>query len=108
MPIRGSLRYNQVHMNKERLGSVSTPEEAGKTAPDKQPMSEIEMLKLMTAAIPFGYPPTRYRTTHPDEVDPSDFAEMSDEEFNDYLVVLDIILDYRAIPRGARPLSRMS
>ena len=44
-------------MNKERLGSVSTPEEAGKTAPDKQPMSEIEMLKLMTAAIPFGYPP---------------------------------------------------
>jgi len=46
---------------------------------------------------------------HPDEVDPSDFAEMSDEEFNDYLVALDIILDYRAIPRGARPLSsRMS
>ena len=45
---------------------------------------------------------------HPDEVDPSDFAEMSDEEFNDYLVALDIILDYRAIPGGARPLSRMS
>ena len=45
---------------------------------------------------------------HPDEVDPSDFAEMSEEEFNDYLVALDIILDYRAIPRGARPLSRMS
>lgn len=108
MPIRGNLRYNQVHMNKERLGSVSTPEEAGKTAPDKQPMSEIEMLELMTAAIPFGYPPTRYRTMHPDEVDPSDFAEMSDEEFNDYLVALDIILDYRAIPGGARPLSRMS
>ena len=42
---------------------------------------------------------------HPDEVDPSDFAEMSDEEFNDYLVALDIILDYRAIPRGALPLS---
>ena len=44
-------------MNKERLGSVSIPEEAGKAAPDKQPMSEIEMLKLMTATIPFGYPP---------------------------------------------------
>lgn len=96
-------------MNKERLGSVSIPEEAGKTAPDKQPMSEIEILKLMTATIPFGYPPTRYRTMHPDEVDPSDFPEMSDEEFNDYLVALDIILDCRAIPRDARPLSsRMS
>lgn len=37
---------------------------------------------------------------HPDEVDPSDFAKMSDKEFNDYLVALDIVLDYRAIPQG--------
>ena len=44
-------------MKKEHLGSVSTPEEAGKTAPDKQPMSETEMLELATADIPFGYPP---------------------------------------------------
>lgn len=44
-------------MNKEHLESASTPEEAGKTAPDKKPMSEIEMLKLMMATIPFGYPP---------------------------------------------------
>jgi len=94
-------------MKKEYLGSVSTPEEASKTAPDKQPMSETEMLELATADIPFGYPPTRYRTMHPDEVDPSDFAEMSDEEFNDYLVALDIILDYRAIPRSSRPPSRI-
>lgn len=108
MPIRGNLRCNQVHMNKERLGSVSTPEEAGKTAPDKQPMSEIEMLELMTATIPFGYPATRYRTMHPDTVKPSDIANMNDEEFNDFLVVLNLIEDYRTIPKSARPLSRMS
>mgnify|MGYP000909242926 CR=1 FL=1 len=96
-------------MNKERLGSASTPEEAGETAPDKKPMSETEMLQLMAEKTEYGYPATRYRTMHPDEVDPSDFAEMSDEEFNDHLVALDIILDCRAISRGARPLSsRMS
>jgi len=56
--------------------------------------------KLIAGETEYGYPPTRYRTMHPDEVDPSDFAKMSDKEFNDYLVALDIVLDYRAIPQG--------
>ena len=74
---------------------------------DKQPMSETEMLELMAKTPPFGYPPTRYRTTHPDTVSPSEIAHMNDEEFNDFLVALDWVLDYRTIPRSARPSSRL-
>ena len=74
-------------MNKERLGSL--PEEAGETTPDEQLKRETEMLELMAETTPFGYPPTRYRTTHPDTVSPSEIAHMNDEEFNDFLVALD-------------------
>jgi len=42
-------------MSKEHL--ESPPEEADKTTPDKQPMSETEMLELMAKTTPFGYPP---------------------------------------------------
>lgn len=93
-------------MSKEHLESPP-PEEADKTTPDKQPMSETEMLELMAKTTPFGYPPTRYRTTHPDTVSPSEIAHMNDEEFNDFLVALDWVLDYRTIPRSARPSSRL-
>lgn len=76
-------------------------------AQDKEPMSEAELLEFMAGRIEYGYPATRYRTMHPDDVDPSDIAKMSGEEFNDHLVALDIVLDYRAIPRNARPLSQL-
>ena len=85
-------------MSKKHL--ESPPEEAGETAPDEQLKRETEILKLIAGETEYGYPPTRYRTMHPDEVDPSDFAKMSDKELNDYLVALDIVLDYRAIPQG--------
>ena len=71
-------------------------------------MSETEMLALATETIPFGYPATRYRTMHPDTVNPSDIANMNDEEFNDFLVALNLIEDYRTIPKSARPSSRMA
>ena len=76
-------------------------------AQDKEPMIETEMLEFMTGKTEYGYPATRYRTMHPDEVDPSDIASMDDMEFNDFLVALDMIEDYRAIPRSARPSSRL-
>lgn len=76
-------------------------------AQDKKPMSETEMLEFMTGKTKYGYPATRYRTMHPDEVDPSDFAKMSDEEFNDFLIALNLVEDYRTIPRSARPSSRL-
>ena len=76
-------------------------------AQDKESMSEAELLEFMAGRIEYGYPATRYRTMHPDNVDPSDIAKMSGEEFNDHLVALDIVLDYRAIPRSARPSSRL-
>lgn len=44
---------------------------------------------------------------HPDEVDPSDIASMDDMEFNDFLVALNMIEDYRTIPENARPSSRL-
>ena len=72
-------------------------------AQDKKPMSETEMLKFMAGKTKYGYPATCYRTMHPDEVDPSDFAKMSDEEFNDFLIALNLVEDYRTIPRSARP-----
>lgn len=65
------------------------------------------MLEFMTGKTEYGYPATRYRTMHPDEVDPSDIASMDDMKFNDFLVALDMIEDYRAIPRSARPSSRL-
>ena len=61
----------------------------------------------MAGRIKYGYPATRYRTMHPDDVDPSDIAKKSGEEFNDHLVALNIVLDYRAIPVDARPLSQL-
>lgn len=76
-------------------------------AQDKEPMSETEMLEFMAGKTKYGYPATRYRTMHPDEVDPSDIAKMSEEEFNDFLIALDLVEDYRAIPRSARPSSRL-
>ena len=44
---------------------------------------------------------------HPDDVDPSDIAGMNDREFNDFLVALDLVEDYRTIPRSARPSSQL-
>ena len=70
-------------------------------------MDKTEMLEFMTGKTEYGYYATRYRTMHPDEVDPSDIAKMSDEEFNDFLVALNMVEDYRAIPRSARPSSRL-
>ena len=70
-------------------------------------MSETEMLKIMTGGIEYRYPATRYRTMHPDDVDPSDIAGMNDREFNDFLVALDLVEDCRAIPESARPSSRL-
>ena len=70
-------------------------------------MGETEMLALATETIPFNYPATRYRTMHPDTVKPSDIANMNDEEFNDFLVALNLIEDYRTIPKSARPSSRL-
>lgn len=94
-------------MNKERLGSASTPEEAGETAPDKKPMSETEMLQLMAEKTECSYSATRYRTIHPDTVKPSEIAGMNDEEFNDFLEAICLVEDYRAIPRSSRPPSRI-
>ncbi len=76
-------------------------------AQDKEPMSETEMLEFMAGRTEYSYPATRYRTMHPDEVDPSDIASMDDMEFNDFLVALNMIEDYRTIPRSARPLSQL-
>ena len=76
-------------------------------AQDKEPMSETEMLALATETIPFDYPATPYRTMHPDTVNPADIASMNDEEFNDFLVALNLIEDYRTIPKSARPSSRL-
>ena len=70
-------------------------------------MDKTEMLEFMTGKTEYGYSATRYRTMHPDEVDPSDIAKMSDEEFNDFSVALNMVEDYRAIPRSARPSSRL-
>lgn len=50
-------------------------------AQDKEPMSETELLEFMAGRIKYGYPATRYRTMHPDDVDPSDIAKMSGEEW---------------------------
>ena len=66
-------------------------------------MSETEMLELATKTIFFGYPATPYRTMHPDTVDPSDIAKMNDEEFNDFLVALNLIEDYAAAATGLAP-----
>lgn len=89
---------------KERLGA-SGIKEIEECTQEEQSMSETEMLELATKTIPFGYPATPYRTMHPDTVDPSDIATMNDEEFNDFLVALDLIEDYRAIPKSSRPSS---
>lgn len=89
---------------KEHLRASSTGEIEECTR-EERPMSETEMLELATKTIPFGYPATPYRTMHPDTVDPSDIAKMNDEEFNDFLVALDLIEDYRAIPKNSRPSS---
>lgn len=76
-------------------------------AQDKKPMSETEILKFMAGKTKYGYPATRYRTMHPDDVDPSDIAGMNDREFNDFLVALDLVEDCRAIPESARPSSQL-
>ena len=92
-------------MTKEHFKATGTGGE--ELAPERELMGETEMLKFMAGKTEYGYPATRYRTMHPDEVDPSDIANMNDEEFNDFLVALDLIEDYRAIPKSARPSSRL-
>ena len=92
---------------KERLGT-SGIKEIEECTQEEQSMSETEMLELTTKTIPFGYPATPYRTMHPDTVIPSDIAKMNDEEFNDFLVALNLIEDYRTIPKSARPSSRVA
>lgn len=71
-----------------------------------RPMSETEMLELSTQEVSFGYPATEYRTTHPDTVDPSKIAKMTPEEFNDFLVAITLVEDYRSIPKSMRPASQ--
>lgn len=92
-------------MTKEHFKATGTGGE--ELAPERELMGETEMLKFMAGKTEYGYSATRYRTMHPDEVDPSDIANMNDEEFNDFLVALDLIKYYRAIPKSARPSSRL-
>lgn len=93
---------------KEHLGTSSTGEIEEYSQEERPMMGETEMLALATETIPFDYPATPYRTMHPDTVNPADIASMNDEEFNDFLVALNLIEDYRTIPKSARPSSRMA
>lgn len=92
-------------MAKEHFKATDTGGE--ELAPERELMGETEMLALATETIPFDYPATPYRTMHPDTVNPADIANMNDEEFNDFLVALNLIEDYRTIPKSARPSSRL-